>query len=409
MNARKKLLISCALGTGLIVGIYSALSPTIYKAIVQVHISDAGPSSFLIRDNETMQKYINEYQKILYNDEMLNSVISKLHLSISRRFMVKDPASVLRKAIEVITPEGTSLIHITVCMDNRVLALRVASVLAEEFIARIKQIDFTLTEKAIRWLTETSQLSKEITEYEHKLAKFIENNKLESLDADLKRAQNTQAAIINEIEDVAFDLSSLQSKVLYYEEIVQQSNAEEMARAFMGDEKISAIKRKKEEKENELYGLRRMHRESNSQIQFLENEIENINKEVKVQSKIILNQKMNEIENMENRLKTLNKKAAIGKKDIIKVETQKKDLANLMREVDMRMELYKMAFAKIKKEQLSVLQIAGVIIPDEEPTLTRVAPHPIRNALLGALGGFIVATIILSAADKVKIRKNVYK
>jgi len=409
MNARKKILMRCALATGFIVGLYSALSPPIYKATVQVHISDAGPSSFLIRDNKTMQKYIEEYQKVLYNDKIIDNVINKLHLTISRRFMVKDPANTLRKAIEVMTPEGTSLIHINVYMDNRVLALRVASVLAEEFIARRKQMDFALTKKAVVWLTETSQLSKEITEYEHKLAEFIKSNKLESLDMDLTTAQKEQAAIVNVIESVAFDLSRLQSKVAYYEEIVQKGSAEEIIRAFIRDEKISAIKRKREEKVNELYGLRRVHRESNSQIQFLENEIENINEEVKKQSKVALSKKMNEIENMKKYLKTLNEKATIKKEEIIKIETQKKDLASFLREVDMRMELYKKALAGIKKEQLSVMQIAGVIIPDEEPTLTHVAPHPIRNALLGALCGFILASFVLSTMDKIKIRKNVYK
>ncbi|MBL7132103.1 MAG: hypothetical protein ISS45_12010 [Candidatus Omnitrophica bacterium] len=398
----KKIVIAYTLGLGLIAAIYSILSPPLYKATAQVVLGGVNPRSPLIRDSHSFDEYMDLQHKVLKEKELLDAVIDKLHLRISKRFIVKDPLRVLQRAIKVKHVKATNIVRIEVIMDNPTLASRIATVLAEEYIAHTKSMNFKLTQEAVDWLTETSKLSKKIEEIEKRQARFIEENKPDIVYSDLTAATRARNILIEQKNTETFNLSRVQSQVEYIEENLKDKNIERLLTAFLKDHIIYELKRKRKEKEIELYHLQRERGEGDPQGALLKKEIKELDLATIEYAKSKVKEKKEKMDKIRERLKDLEEQILEQNEQVAELKDLRSDSESLPRELEMYTKLYNKALKQLEKEQFSIIRTRRLILPDPYTVDFPVAPKTSLNVMAGLLGGFILGNIISVVLEKKK-------
>src|SRR3989338_5508449 len=108
----------CMLLSAGLASLYAFLAPPVYKATFQLSVEEGNISSGLMRDMDSMRLYMDSQAGAIKDTALIEEVVEKLHLRLSRKFANTDAVSAVKKAVRVDLLKGTNLINISAYMDN---------------------------------------------------------------------------------------------------------------------------------------------------------------------------------------------------------------------------------------------------------------------------------------------------
>jgi len=390
----KRTLIAYTLGIGIAVCVYSLLVPPTYKATSQVIMAGVKARSSLIKDYPTLENFIANQYKIITGDKILNNVMKKLHLGISKNFMVAAPLNTLRGMIKVNYVKGANLISIEVFNENPVLATQIATVLADEYSNAVRTANFLLAEQAFKWLNETKGYNKRIKMYERALYKLTAHYDPESLDNELKQLRTAQEDILGQKGNETFRLRQLKNEIHYIDSMIAAGNIDDLSALFKSDDVMYYLKRKKNEINNQMYDMKRKTPED-PQILSLEKEMEAVKKDVISEAVHQQSAKKVEIRRTARALQMMDKELGINSKKMARLAKIRAQQQALYRQKEIYQELYNKAIEDIKNGNLIIIDVRGLNTPTVDQIPEIAGPNILLNTALGTIGGFILANILV--------------
>ncbi|MDD5439033.1 MAG: hypothetical protein PHS37_02490 [Candidatus Omnitrophica bacterium] len=389
-----RLVIGVTVAAAIAVFLYSLLIPPTYKATSQIIIAGLKADSSIIKDYDSLERFVNNQYRIITGEKILNDVMQKLHLGISKRFIVSDPLALIRKMIRVRYVRHTNIIEIDVYSDNPVLATQISTLLVEEYSRAVRGNNFAVSQQAFTWLNETSSFNKKIKLYERVLYRETKHNDPVRVEAEIKALADTQHQLLNQQGDATFKIRNLENQMAYIDSIIAQHDFNELGVVFKSDDELYYLKRRKSELENQLYEERTSAPQSD-RIAGIEEEIKNIENDMLKRAETELATKRTDLAFLKKQLEALDNAISKNTAERARLTKIKARQEILIRQKEMYQALYNKAIDSFKTGAIGIIDIRGITTPAVDSIPDIASPNIPLNTLCGLVIGFMLAQVFI--------------
>jgi len=384
---------TCALITGGLALLLTLMIPTTYRATAHIVVGLGRTETSVIKDYATLEQYIWRQHKVLKSHVILNAVVKKLHLRLSKTFVGQDPLKLLNDMIKLTHEKNTKLIGIEVYDTNPILAARIAGSLAEEYLAYMKTKRIQLAQEALDWVSETQRLSEKIKEIDKALNEMQRNQSQDIFYSNITHAEQKHERAVKMREQNAFRLHTRKNEIEYVKELIKKKRVSELIAVFKYDSAMQDIKRERNEIKIALLEASRVSNNS-KRITTLEKALGDVENTIIRYAGEQLSVKEKETDTLAERMKRFDETIAESADKVAEFKTKRTQREKLARDKEICTALYKKELGKIKDEQFAVLEVTGIHVPSLEGIVEVAGPNMTLNILFGALGGFILGSII---------------
>ncbi|MFH1791722.1 MAG: Wzz/FepE/Etk N-terminal domain-containing protein, partial [Candidatus Omnitrophota bacterium] len=398
MTAKKRKKVNtvflCTVGAGLLSMIYSLFLPPVYKGVVQVVVNKPAENTAFFDNRGDVDQFLDNQYRILTSDAVLSVVVDKLHLGLSRKYMGKDALNELRKSIVISKDRDSSIITICVYMENPTLASRIATVLGEEYKARVDKINFNLKTKAATWLEETSDLSARIKDLEKRQSALSKAADYDSLQKKGKELSGRVDILERHRSQEVIGLNRLNVMIESLESDLRKNDIEGIFLDMGADEMAYELKRGRKSLEIGIQNIGQRKGESSPEFAAWESRLSALDKAILNHASDTVTAKKAEALRVENRLRELDKRIGMLNDEMESLKRDNTELDELDRELEAARDMHKQAKDELNDPAFSIIAVEGITLPDPNAVIIPVAPKVMRNTAWGLIAGFLIGHAI---------------
>ncbi|MFH0732143.1 MAG: Wzz/FepE/Etk N-terminal domain-containing protein [Candidatus Omnitrophota bacterium] len=409
IKKRKKVIIISVILAGLL-GLFSYLIiQPVYKATVEIAVNATDKIDGLSKDNISAAEYLKYQAGIVKSNDVVDDVIEKLHLRMSNILDQKHPRESFLGHINV-EAVGNNLIKITAIADTPQLAVGMAFGLANSFLEFHKDNSFFIAEEAIKWLSTTSMLAKELSAAENNFLNFLKENNMQ----DPQEVINVYPETIKRLDDEKIQVSAaLQESKGILEKLNELTSQNDLVITVAGssDQLIKNLLGNYAEEYNkiqfEMDNLLKTYQPNHPKIVELSQQRDFINKDVNAKMQDLLKKSKDGIDYAEKRIPEIDSEVEKKNKEYSELLAKKKEFDMLKAGLENATSLYEKAQEQLKSGGISVISVSmiGSAQTGSVP-VAKIKPFKLLFVIF-LLSGFIIGVLMALFLERSSMQHRV--